>query len=429
MNNKGDIFEYQEFFINHNNSIVKFTVCKTNQEILIKSNKYEAKFNHQKIENLTNMKFDTIEKEYNYFVNLFQQNSILIKNITINISMTISFIQNSKMRDIILLYNNENKSIFHYEFNFEFRNLMNDIAQIKKDVHEIHNAIHNNNNINQNKNIDNKNNIFGCDTKENQVYKNFVIDNTLKMLNSQIENQNNYFNELEKKSNEYQESAKNVLKEGDKEKCKRILFKRKKCVEKMKTIEGIVAFIEEQKMTLENTKQMNELYRTIENNIKVIKEEVKTMDKDKLELMKEEMEELKADQEDLNDFLKNFSDEDDNKEEEKGEDKKEEKVEGKKEEQKKEKKEIKKDEKGEAKKEDKIEETQSIEYNEKKFEKYKEEGFNSIKEGVLAVIFANQGFNFEEIKRIKEQLDDIKGKQDELNDFFKNYIDEEVEEN
>ena len=30
---------------------------------MIKSNKYEAKLTHQNIENLTNMKFDNIEKE------------------------------------------------------------------------------------------------------------------------------------------------------------------------------------------------------------------------------------------------------------------------------------------------------------------------------------------------------------------------------
>ena len=199
MINNGDIFEYQEYFIFYNNSIVKFIICKTNQEILIKSNKYEVKFNHQDIGNLTNIKFDTIEKEYNYFLNLFQQNSILIKEIIINKSMILSFIQNGKMRDITLLYNNENKSIIHYELNFEFKNLVNDIAQIKKDVHDIHNAIHNNNNninVNQNKNIDNKNNIFDCATKEYELCKNFVIDNTITLLDKQIQNQESYLNEL-----------------------------------------------------------------------------------------------------------------------------------------------------------------------------------------------------------------------------------------
>ena len=39
------------------------------------------------------------------------------------------------------------------------------------------------------------------------MYHNFVIDNTLTVLNKQITNQENYLNELEKKTDEYQESA------------------------------------------------------------------------------------------------------------------------------------------------------------------------------------------------------------------------------
>ena len=64
MKNDETKFEYQEYFIMHNNSIIKFTICKTNEKIIIKSNNYEAKLNHKYIENLTNMKFDNIEKEY-----------------------------------------------------------------------------------------------------------------------------------------------------------------------------------------------------------------------------------------------------------------------------------------------------------------------------------------------------------------------------
>ena len=90
------------------------------------------------------MKFDNIEKEYNYLHNLFQQNSIMIKDMIINKSLILSFIQNGKMKDIYLSYNDESKSIIHYELNYEFKNLMSDIAQIKKDVHDIHNVIHNN---------------------------------------------------------------------------------------------------------------------------------------------------------------------------------------------------------------------------------------------------------------------------------------------
>ena len=196
MKNDETKFEYQEYFIMHNNSIIKFTICKTNEEIIIKSNNYEAKLNHKYIENLTNMKFDNIEKEYNYLLNLFQQNSIMIKDMILNKSLILSFIQNGKMKDILLSYNDESKSIIHYELNYEFKNLMNDIAQIKKDVHDIHNAIQNNNNT------DNKNNIFDSGTKEAELYSNFVIENTINLLDKQVKNQENYLDELEKQVDE-----------------------------------------------------------------------------------------------------------------------------------------------------------------------------------------------------------------------------------
>ena len=419
MINNGDKFEYQEYFIFHNNSIVKFTICKTNQEIMIKSNNYEVKLNHQNIENLINMKFDNIEKEYNYILNLFQQNSIMIKDIIINKSMILSFIQNGKMREIMLLYNNESKSITHYELNFEFKNLMNDIAQIKKDVHDIHNAIHNNNiNINQNNNNINKNNIFDYNTQEYDIYNDFVIDRTITELDKEIKNQENYLKELEKQSNEYQESAKNLLKKGDKDNCKKLLIKKKKCSAKMKVIEGIMILIEEQKLTLENTKQYQYVLKEIKTANKAILEANKGLTIEELEEMQKAMEEIKKDQVELNEFFNEYKDDENengNNEEEKKEEIKEEK------------KEEKKEDKKEQKKEDKKEQKQNIEDNEIKFEQCKDEGYKAVKDGILSIIFANDGISLEGLKRIQDHLDEIKAKQEEFNDFFKQYVDETEE--
>ena len=68
----------------------------------------------------------------------------MIKDIKINQYILFTFFQNNKIKRIVLLYNNENKSITHYELNFEFKNLISDITQIKKDVNDIHSVIHNN---------------------------------------------------------------------------------------------------------------------------------------------------------------------------------------------------------------------------------------------------------------------------------------------
>ena len=67
MINNEEKFEYQEFFLMNNNSIIKMVLGKTNQEIIIKSNNYEVKLNNHNIEDLMQTKFENIEKVYNFF--------------------------------------------------------------------------------------------------------------------------------------------------------------------------------------------------------------------------------------------------------------------------------------------------------------------------------------------------------------------------
>ena len=215
MINKEDKFEYQEFFLMNNNSIIKIIICKTNQEIIIKSNNYEVKLNQHNIENLMQTKFESIEKVYNFFLNLFQLNSIMIKEIIINKSMTLTFIQNGKIKEIILLYNSDSKNITHYELNSEFKNLFNDIAQIKNEVHEMSKII----NSNQNKKEDNEQDGFYISKSDFQILKNFLVDNILSLIDNQINKQENIIKEKEKKINEYQDITKQLLKEGKKKEC------------------------------------------------------------------------------------------------------------------------------------------------------------------------------------------------------------------
>ena len=262
------------------------------------------------------------------------------------------------------------------------------------------------------------------------------------MLDKQIRNQESYLNELEIKVNIYQESAKQALREGDKSKCKRILVNKKKFLEKMKTIEGMIFFIEEQKFTLENMKRMRNVLNEIENGSKALKEEVIKLNPEILEEMKAEMEDLKNEQEELNEFFNAYKpeEEEEDKKEKKDEDKKEDQNEGKKEDKKEKKDEDKKEDQNEGKKEDKNEkkdedkkedknevkkeEIQIIEDNENNFEKYKEEGYSSLKESVLAIIFAKEGISFEGLKRIKDNLDDAKKKYEKITEFFKKYGEE-----
>ena len=283
MINKEDKFEYQEFFLMNNNSIIKIIICKTNQEIIIKSNNYEVKLNQHNIENLMQTKFESIEKVYNFFLNLFQLNSIMIKEIIINKSMTLTFIQNGKIKEIILLYNSDSKNITHYELNSEFKNLFNDIAQIKNEVHEMSKII----NSNQNKKEDNEQDGFYISKSDFQILKNFLVDNLLLLIDNQINKQENIIKEKEKKINEYQDIAKQLLKEGKKKECKEYLLLKKITVDSQKNLQGAIEQFKEQKRMLESNKLIGDIISTLKCSQKISEKYFENINKEKLNLTEE----------------------------------------------------------------------------------------------------------------------------------------------
>ena len=296
MINKEDKFEYQEFFLTNNNSIIKIIICKTNQEIIIKSNNYEVKLNQHNIENLMQTKFENIEKVYNFFLNLFQLNSIMIKEIIINKSMTLTFIQNGKIKEIILLYNSDSKNITHYELNSEFKNLFNDIAQIKNEVHEMSKII----NSNQNKKEDNEQDGFYISKSDFQILKNFLVDNLLLLIDNQINKQENIIKEKEKKINEYQDIAKQLLKERKKKECKEYLLLKKITVDSQKPLQGAIEQFKEQKRMLESNKILRDIFSTLKCSQKISEKYFENINKEKLNLTEENINQIKEDDNNIN---------------------------------------------------------------------------------------------------------------------------------
>ena len=130
---------------------------------------------------------------------------------------------------------------------------------------------------------------------------------TTLMLDQKIQEQELKLNNLETKTNALQDEAKAKLRAGDKNGAKRILAKKKKYVEQMKTIEGAISMMEEQKMMLDSTLQMKDVMSAIKTGNQAIKEATKGMNVEDLEQMKEDMENIKADQEELNDFFKDYN--------------------------------------------------------------------------------------------------------------------------
>ena len=296
MINKEDKFEYQEFFLMNNNSINKIIICQTNQEIIIKSNNYEVKLNQHNIENLMQTKFESIEKVYNFFLNLFQLNSIMIKEIIINKSMTLTFIQNGKIKEIILLYNSDSKNITHYELNSEFKNLFNDIAQIKNEVHEMSKII----NSNQNKKEDNEQAGFYISKSDFQILKNFLVDNLLLLIDNQINKQENIIKEKEIKINEYQDIAKQLLKEGKKQECKEYLLLKKITVDSQKPLQGAIEQFKEQKRMLESNKILRDIFSTLKCSQKISEKYFEDINKEKLNLTEEKNKNKISQEENIN---------------------------------------------------------------------------------------------------------------------------------
>ena len=390
-----NMFENHEYFIFHNNSVIKFSVCKVNQEIIIKSDYYEVRLDLPNSINLLETQFDTIENVYYYILNLFQMNSIMIKEILIYKSITLSFIQTGKMRELILYYNGQSKSITHYELNAEFGNLMNDIAQIKKDVQEIHHRVVNNININnfkaQEENIENKIIDFYYSSPEYENVRNTLMENTRIMLDKQIKKQEETMDQYEKKMEKMQELAKNELKNGNKDKCKKYLILKKRTLDKIKPLEGILSLIEEQLLILDKSNQMKDIFKTIKDAMKAVEEVNNKMSSDFIEVKKID-ESVKAKSKLIEEQIEQM---------EKGKDNLNENI---------------------------IEDDKQESEDDKKLQQLKAESYKAIKEGIIANLILNRELNVEEVKNVVKSLDDIKKKQEEYEEYFKKYAEEENED-
>ena len=390
-----NMFENHEYFIFHNNSVIKFSVCKVNQEIIIKSDYYEVRLDLQNVINLLETQFDTIENVYYFILNLFQMNSIMIKEILIYKSITLSFIQTGKMRELILYYNGQSKSITHYELNAEFGNLMNDIAQIKKDVQEIHHRVVNNININnfkdQDENIENKIIDFYFSSPEYEKVRNTLMENTRIMLDKQIKKQEETMDQYEKKMEKMQELAKNELKNGNKNKCKKYLILKKRTLDKIKPLEGILSLIEEQLLILDKSNQMKDIFKAIKDGMKAVEEANNKMSSDFIEVKKID-ESVKAKSKLIEEQIEQM---------EKGKDNLNENI---------------------------IEDDKQESEDDKKLQQLKAESYKAIKEGIIANLILNRELNVEEVKNVVKSLDDIKKKQEEYEEYFKKYAEEENED-
>ena len=117
--------------------------------------------NYNDLSILTKCMFNTIDDAYEYIINIFEQNKVIIKEIkyrkTITLLLKVYIYNIEKDIEIILLYNKEYRLNKYSDFKNEIKNLKNKINILHKEINEIKNNNKKKEYINNIK-IDNKSN-------------------------------------------------------------------------------------------------------------------------------------------------------------------------------------------------------------------------------------------------------------------------------
>ena len=145
--------------------------------------------------------------------------------------------------------------------------------------------------------------------REEKVYSN--RDNKEDILDKRIKKNELRLQNMENRVQIIENEMMDKLKNGDKAGAKRLAIKKVKLVENMKQIEGNIVMMEEQKMMLDNTLAMKDVMSAIKAGNEAIKCPSKGFSIEEFEENNEDMENMK--EEDLNQFFKEYGDEDDDK--------------------------------------------------------------------------------------------------------------------
>ena len=134
----GKYIEYEEYYILKDNKAYKIIIGKINNEIIIKYKKYEMKIDNIRISLFRESGVNSIDEGYEYLINIFEQNNVVIKNIVINktfkliLKMTIDYIEEEK--EVILLYSKDNSNSIKSKLNFKTNNNENEIVDLKDEI-------------------------------------------------------------------------------------------------------------------------------------------------------------------------------------------------------------------------------------------------------------------------------------------------------
>ncbi len=140
-NEKINLDEYDEYYLIKENNIYKFIIETNQDELIIKHKYYYISMNYNDLSILTKRMFNSINDSYEYIMNIFEQNKVIIKEIkyrkTITLLLKVYIYNIEKDIEIILLYNKENGLNKYNEFKDEIKNLKNEINVLRKEINEI----------------------------------------------------------------------------------------------------------------------------------------------------------------------------------------------------------------------------------------------------------------------------------------------------
>lgn len=182
------LIDYKEYYLIKENTVYKFIIEKRKSEIVIKSKNYQKKLDLKELSIITKSILNIIDDGYQFIINTFEENKVVIKNIIVNQSINLLlkiYIYNKESDvEMSLEFNKENKDIIIHELNQNYNELKKDINNLKDEIKTLTEEISKLKSLNSNANSQYNQNI-NILKEENDKLK-LLINNTNIQYNEEI---------------------------------------------------------------------------------------------------------------------------------------------------------------------------------------------------------------------------------------------------
>ena len=182
------LIDYKEYYLIKENTVYKFIIEKRKSEIVIKSKNYQKKLDLKELSIITKSILNIIDDGYQFIINTFEENKVVIKNIIVNQSINLLlkiYIYNKESDvEMSLEFNKEHKDIIIHELNQNYNELKKDINNLKDEIKTLTEEISKLKSLNSNANSQYNQNI-NILKEENDKLK-LLINNTNIQYNEEI---------------------------------------------------------------------------------------------------------------------------------------------------------------------------------------------------------------------------------------------------